>query len=57
MKNVKVMWDGLNAWKTDGHPVEPAAAGGAGAGASSPGAGITVEAPAISTVVPAPVAP
>ncbi|MEO8083358.1 MAG: hypothetical protein ABI780_06010 [Ardenticatenales bacterium] len=56
MKNVKVMWDGLNAWKTDGHPLEPAAAGG-GAGASSPGAGITVVAPAISTVVPAPPAP
>lgn len=29
MKNVVVMWDGLNSWKSAGHPVDPPAAGGA----------------------------
>jgi len=58
MKNVVVMWDGLNAWKSAGHPVDPPIAGGAvapgaegAAGVGSPPILITVPAGGIATPV------
>lgn len=56
MKNVKVMWDGLNAWKGDGHPVDPPSAS-TGAGIGAPVGGVTLQAPVVGTAAPAPVAP
>ncbi len=46
MKNVVVMWDGLNSWKSAGHPVDPPAAGGA----VDPGAADDGSAPLMITV-------
>lgn len=54
MTNVKVMWDGLNAWKTDGHPIDPPGAADKGKGITAPVAGVTIDAPSIATVPPAP---
>lgn len=46
MKNVVVMWDGLNSWKSAGHPVDPPAAGGE----ADPGAADDGSAPLMITV-------